>query len=62
MGSDGIETPELHWISAILGQRALGVALDRLSAARILAGAEVEGIAQDILHRTTRRVYRLAAG
>lgn len=58
-GSDGISTPEMHWISAIVGRRALGAALDQLLAAGFVSAAEAEEVAHDILWRTATRVYRI---
>jgi len=58
-GSDGIMTPELYWISALIARRALGAALDRLIATQFITASEADEIAHAILHRTARRVYRL---
>ena len=60
-GSDGIMTPELHWISAILTRRALGAALDELMATQFINVSEADEIAEAILHQTARRVYNLPA-
>lgn len=60
-GSDGIATPELHWISAVVARRALGAALDHLQDASFVSPTEAEEIANDILWRTATRVYRVPA-
>lgn len=58
-GSDGITTPELHWISAIVARRALGAALDQLRGAHFISANEGEEIAHDVLWRTASRIYRV---
>jgi uncharacterized protein len=60
-GSDGIICPEMHWIAAILGRRALGTVLDELVRDGFLTRADAEEAAQDILHRNARNVYGIAS-
>ncbi|HEU0164538.1 MAG TPA: amidohydrolase family protein, partial [Thermomicrobiales bacterium] len=56
-GSDGIVAPEMYWISAKNGKRALGQVLDGLLAQDVIDEADGIEIAHDILHRTAKRVY-----
>ncbi len=59
-GSDGIMVPELFWISAHNGRKALGKVLDGLIADEVLDTDEANDIAHDVLHRTAARVYGVA--
>jgi hypothetical protein len=56
-GSDGIMAPEMFWISAHNGRRALGKVLDGFIAEDIVDEAGALEIARDVLHRTAERVY-----
>jgi uncharacterized protein len=58
-GSDGINCPEMHWISARLARQALGRVLDRLVRDRFLSLCQAESAATDVFHRTARRIYPL---
>lgn len=59
-GSDGILCPEIHWIGAIIGRRAIGRVLDDLMHEGFLSGHEAEQAAHDVLHRNASRVYGLS--
>lgn len=58
-GSDGILCPEIHWIGAIVGRRALASVLEDLIRDRFLSSDEAEQAAHDVLHANAARVYRL---
>lgn len=58
-GSDGIACPEIHWIGAIVGRRALGRVLDDLMAEGFLSRREAQDAAEDVLHGNAERVYGL---
>jgi predicted TIM-barrel fold metal-dependent hydrolase len=55
--SDGIMAPEMFWISAHNGRRALGKVLDGFIDEGIVDEAEALEIAKDVLYRTAERVY-----
>jgi predicted TIM-barrel fold metal-dependent hydrolase len=57
--SDGVGVPELHWISAIDGRRAIGQALGEMVAHRELSLPEAEAAGESILHDNATRLYRL---
>jgi uncharacterized protein len=57
--SDGIGVPELHWISAIDGRRAIGQALGEMVAHRELSLPEAEAAGESILRHNATRLYRL---
>src|SRR5215213_4946463 len=57
--SDGIGVPELHWISAIDGRRAIGEALGELVSRRELDLAAAEATGEDVLRVNATRLYRL---
>jgi hypothetical protein len=56
-GSDAIMVPELFWIGAHNGRKALGKVLDGLIADEVLDADEAIDVAEDVLHRTATRVY-----
>ena len=56
-GSDGIQTPELYWISAKNTRRALGRVLDRLEEEGVVDTDEATEIGKDILYRNAERIY-----
>ena len=56
-GSDGIQAPELYWMSAKLGRRALGQVLDKLIATAAIDAEEAREIAEAILFRNAERCY-----
>jgi uncharacterized protein len=57
--SDGIGVPELHWISAIDGRRAIGQALGEIVAHGELSLPEAEAAGESILRENATRLYRL---
>ena len=57
--SDGIGVPELHWISAIDGRRAIGQALGEMIAHGELSLPEAEAAGESILRDNATRLYRL---
>ena len=57
--SDGIGVPELHWISAIDGRRAIGQALGEMVAHGELSLPEAEAVGESILRDNATRLYRL---
>jgi uncharacterized protein len=57
--SDGIGVPELHWISAIDGRRAIGQALGEMVAHGELSLPEAEAAGESILRDNATRLYRL---
>ena len=56
-GSDGIEMPELHWISAKIGRRALGQVLEDLKKIDAVGDDEAREIAEAIFYRNAERCY-----
>ena len=60
-GSDGFALPEINYVSAMLGKRALAQALDDLVTGDLLSPAEASEAACLILADTARRLYRLQA-
>jgi hypothetical protein len=57
--SDGIGVPELHWISAIDGRRAIGEALGELVSRGELDVSDAETAGESILRANATRLYRL---
>ena len=57
--SDGIGVPELHWISAIDGRRAIGEALGELVSQGELDLLDAEAAGESILRANATRLYRL---
>jgi predicted TIM-barrel fold metal-dependent hydrolase len=57
--SDGIGVPELHWISAIDGRRAIGQALGEMVAHGELSLPEAEAAGESIIRDNATRLYRL---
>ncbi len=58
-GSDGFDVPEINYVSAVLGKRALGQALAELVADGMLSQTEAEEAAMLILSRNAQRLYGL---
>jgi uncharacterized protein len=58
--SDGIGVPELHWMSATDGRRALGQTLGELVAHGELRVFEAEAAGEDVLRGNALRLYRLS--
>ena len=58
-GSDGYNVPELFWISAILGRRALGEALEELIRLGFMTEASAQEAGRLILADNARRLYKL---
>ena len=57
--SDGIGVPELHWISAIDGRRAIGEALGELVSQGELDLSDAEAAGESILRANAIGLYRL---
>ena len=57
--SDGTGVPELHWISAIDGRRAIGEALGELVAYGETSLTEAEAAGESMLRGNASRLYRL---
>ncbi|HZB08668.1 MAG TPA: amidohydrolase family protein [Rubrobacter sp.] len=57
--SDGIGVPELHWISAIDGRRAIGEALGELVSQGELDLSDAEATGESILRANATHLYRL---
>ena len=57
--SDGIEVPELHWISAIDGRRVIGEVLGELVAYGETSLSEAEAAGESMLRGNASRLYRL---
>jgi uncharacterized protein len=57
--SDGTGVPELHWISAIDGRRAIGEALGELVSQGELDLSDAEAAGESILRANATRLYRL---
>ena len=57
--SDGIGVPELHWISAMDGRRAIGQVLGEMVAHGELSLPEAEAAGESILRDNATRLYRL---
>ena len=57
--SDGIGVPELHWISALDGRRAIGEALGELVSQGELDLSDAEATGESILRANATRLYRL---
>jgi uncharacterized protein len=55
--SDGIGVPELHWISAIDGRRAIGQVLGELVSHRELDLPDAEAAGDDVLRANATRLY-----
>ncbi|HET7037759.1 MAG TPA: amidohydrolase family protein [Thermomicrobiaceae bacterium] len=58
-GSDGIACPEIHWVAAHAGRRALGQVLDGLIRDGFLTSSQAEDAAHAILQRNARELYGL---
>ncbi|MEA2528136.1 MAG: uncharacterized protein QOF33_3766 [Thermomicrobiales bacterium] len=59
-GSDGINVPELYWISALNTRKALGRVLDRLVGEEVLDEDEALEVGRDILYRNAERIYGIS--
>jgi predicted TIM-barrel fold metal-dependent hydrolase len=57
--SDGIGVPELHWMSAIDGQRVIGEALGEMVAQGELDLDEAEAVGEGVLRGNAARLYGL---
>jgi predicted TIM-barrel fold metal-dependent hydrolase len=57
--SDGARVPELHWMGAIDGRRALGQVLDELVSDGDLTGAQARAAGQQVLRDNALRLYGL---
>jgi uncharacterized protein len=57
--SDGIGVPELHWISALDGRRAIGQALGELVSHGELDQSDAEAAGEDVLRANAIRLYGL---
>jgi predicted TIM-barrel fold metal-dependent hydrolase len=57
--SDGIGVPELHWISAINGRRALGQVLGEMVSHGELSLSQAEAAGDSILRGNATRLYGL---
>jgi hypothetical protein len=57
--SDGIGVPELHWISAMDGRRAIGQALGEMTLNGELSLPEAEAAGERILRTNAKRLYKL---
>jgi predicted TIM-barrel fold metal-dependent hydrolase len=57
--SDGINVPELHWISALDGRRVLGEALGEMVSYGELTLPEAEAVGESILRTNAKRLYGL---
>ena len=57
--SDGIGVPELHWISAIDGRRAIGQALGEMVSRKELTLPQAEAAGENILRDNATRLYKL---
>jgi uncharacterized protein len=57
--SDGIDVPELHWISALDGRRVLGETLGEMVAHGELGLPEAEAVGESVLRGNATRLYRL---
>ncbi len=60
--SDGIGVPELHWMGALDGRRALGRVLGEMVAHGELTASEAEATGEDVLRGNATRLYRLSSG
>jgi hypothetical protein len=57
--SDGIGVPELHWISALDGRRAIGQALGEMTLNGELGLPKAEAAGESILRTNAKRLYEL---
>jgi uncharacterized protein len=57
--SDGIEVPELHWMSAIDGRRVIGEVLGELVAYGETSLTQAETAGESMLRENAIRLYRL---
>lgn len=55
-GSDAIETPELHWLSARLAKEALGASLSKLVSQRVLGEDDAYRVADAIFWKNAARL------
>ena len=60
--SDGIGVPELHWMGALYGRRALGEVLGELVAHGELGLSEAEAAGENVLRGNATRLYLLDSG
>ena len=58
-GSDGYGAPEINFVGARLGKRAVALALDDLVEAGMLSPGEADAAAGLILAGNARRLYKL---
>ncbi len=58
-GSDAIHLPEMNWLGALVGRRAIASVLGDLLAEEVLTPHEATEAAADILHRNAERIYNL---
>ena len=58
-GSDSINLPEMNWLGALVGRRALGKVLRGFAADGTCTAAEADEIGADILRRNAERIYGL---
>lgn len=58
-GSDAIHLPEMNWLGALVGRRALASVLGDLVTEDILTLHEATETAADTLHRNAERIYNL---
>ena len=59
--SDGIGVPELHWISALDGRRAIGQALGEMVSHGEMGFSDAEATGESILRTNATRLYQLQA-
>ena len=59
--SDASAIPELFWLAARWGRRALGVVLDELVGLGALSPTEALGVARQILGANAARLYSVMA-
>jgi predicted TIM-barrel fold metal-dependent hydrolase len=60
--SDATQIPEMHWLSAKLGKRALQYALQEIIGKSLATETEAEEMAEMILANNAKTLYRLNAG
>lgn len=58
-GSDAIHLPEMNWLGALVGRRALASVLGDLVTEDVLTPHEATEAAADILHGNAERIYNL---
>jgi hypothetical protein len=57
--SDAVGLPELHWLGAVRGRRALGAALGDMVALGDLAADDARRLGSLVLHQNAERIYGL---